>query len=134
MLTYPGFDPVALELGPIKIHWYGIMYLFAFASAWLISMYRAGAPHSLVKRSQVVYLITYGALGVILGGRFGYVVFYNFDYWMRDPLWLFRIWEGGMSFHGGLIGVIIAMFIYAHRIRIPFIGLMDFISPAVPLG
>lgn len=134
MLTYPGFDPVALELGPLKIHWYGIMYLFAFASAWLVAMYRAGAPHSLIKRSQVENLITYGAFGVILGGRFGYVVFYNFDYWMRDPLWLFRIWEGGMSFHGGLIGVILAMFIYAHRIRISYISLMDFIAPAVPLG
>jgi phosphatidylglycerol:prolipoprotein diacylglycerol transferase len=134
MLTYPDLNPVALALGPLKVHWYGIMYLCAFASAWLLAMYRARLPHALINKLQVENLITYGAFGVVLGGRLGYVVFYNFDYWMSDPLWLFRIWEGGMSFHGGLIGVIVAMFLFAHRIRVSYISLMDFVAPLVPLG
>jgi phosphatidylglycerol---prolipoprotein diacylglyceryl transferase len=123
-----------INIGPFNVHWYGIMYLLAFASAWLIALYRASKPVALVNKVQVENLITYGAFGVILGGRFGYVVFYNFEQWMRDPLWLFRVWEGGMSFHGGLIGVIVAMIIYSYRINRPFIGMMDFVAPIVPLG
>lgn len=134
MLTHPDFDPVALSLGPLQVHWYGIMYLFAFASAWFIAMHRAKREDSPVNKSQVENLITYGAFGVVLGGRIGYVVFYNFEAWMRDPLLLFRIWEGGMSFHGGLIGVLLAMLFYAHRIHIPYFRLTDFVAPVVPLG
>lgn len=134
MLTYPDLDPVAFALGPLKVHWYGIMYLCAFASAWLVAIYRAGKPNALLTKQQVENLISYGAFGVVLGGRLGYVLFYNIDYWLSDPLWLFRIWEGGMSFHGGLLGVIVAMFIYAHRIRVPYLSLMDFVAPLVPLG
>ncbi len=134
MLQYPDIDPVAFSLGSFKVHWYGIMYLFAFVSAWLVAMHRAKQPGALINKAQVENLITYGAFGVILGGRFGYVVFYNYDYWLTDPLWLFRVWEGGMSFHGGLLGVIVAMMIYAKRIDRSFIGLMDFVAPMVPLG
>lgn len=134
MLQYPDIDPVAFSVGSFKVHWYGIMYLCAFVTAWLIAMRRAQQPDSLITKSQVENLITYGAFGVILGGRFGYVVFYNFDYWLTDPLWLFRVWEGGMSFHGGLLGVIVAMMVYARRINKPFISLMDFVAPMVPLG
>lgn len=133
-MTHPDFDPIAVSVGPLNIHWYGIMYLCAFASAWWLAMHRAKAPHAVINQAQVENLITYGAFGVILGGRLGYVVFYNFDYWMSDPLWLFRIWEGGMSFHGGLVGVLIAMFIYAHRLHVSYIGLTDFVAPMVPLG
>ncbi|BFM21950.1 prolipoprotein diacylglyceryl transferase [Gilvimarinus japonicus] len=134
MLTHPNFDPVAVSIGPLDVHWYGLMYLLAFASAWFIAMRRALRPDSPVTRPQVENLITYGAFGVVIGGRVGYVVFYNFDAWMRDPLWLFRIWEGGMSFHGGLIGVLLAMLFYAHRIRVPYLRLTDFVAPIVPLG
>lgn len=134
MWTYPDIDPVAFSLGPLKVHWYGIAYLLAFASAWLLAIKRSAQPHSPLSKAQIENLITYGAFGVILGGRFGYVVFYNFDYWMRDPLWLFRLWEGGMSFHGGLLGVILAMWVYAHRIRVPYVRLMDFVAPLAPLG
>lgn len=134
MLQYPDIDPIAFSIGSFSVHWYGIMYLFAFVSAWLVAMHRAKQPGALVTQAQVENLITYGAFGVILGGRFGYVMFYNFEYWLTDPLWLFRVWEGGMSFHGGLIGVIVAMLIYAKRIARPFIGLMDFVAPIVPLG
>jgi len=134
MMTYPDIDPIAFSIGSFQVHWYGIMYLFAFASAWLLGMYRAGLPNSLITRPQVENLITWAAFGVILGGRFGYVIFYHFDYFLEDPLWLFRIWEGGMSFHGGLLGVIVAMFLYARRIGVSYIGLMDFVAPLVPLG
>lgn len=146
MLQYPDLNPIAftipigpisigeMTVGPFNVHWYGIMYLLAFASAWLIAMQRAKAPGATVNKTQIENLITYGAFGVILGGRFGYVMFYNFEQWLRDPLWLFRVWEGGMSFHGGLIGVIVAMIIYSYRINRSFIGLMDFVAPIVPLG
>lgn len=146
MLQYPDLNPIAftipigpisigdMTIGPFNVHWYGIMYLLAFASAWLIAMQRAKAPGAVVNKTQIENLITYGAFGVILGGRFGYVMFYNFEQWLRDPLWLFRVWEGGMSFHGGLIGVIVAMVIYSYRINRSFVGLMDFVAPIVPLG
>lgn len=146
MLQYPDLNPIAftipigpislgnMTIGPFSVHWYGIMYLLAFASAWLIAMHRAKSPTATINRAQVENLITYGAFGVILGGRVGYVLFYNFDQWLRDPLWLFRVWEGGMSFHGGLIGVILAMLIYSCRINRPFLAVTDFIAPIVPLG
>jgi phosphatidylglycerol:prolipoprotein diacylglycerol transferase len=146
MLQYPDLNPIAftipigpislgdMTIGPFNVHWYGIMYLLAFVSAWLIAMHRAKAPYATVNKSQVENLITYGAFGVILGGRFGYVMFYNFEQWMSDPLWLFRVWEGGMSFHGGLIGVIVAMLIYSYRINRSFVSVMDFVAPIVPLG
>jgi len=146
MLQYPDLNPIAFTIpigplsigdmiiGPFNVHWYGIMYLLAFASAWLVAMQRSKAPHAAVNKSQVENLITYGAFGVILGGRFGYVMFYNFEQWLRDPLWLFRVWEGGMSFHGGLIGVIVAMIIYSYRINRSFVSVMDFVAPIVPLG
>jgi phosphatidylglycerol:prolipoprotein diacylglycerol transferase len=144
MLQYPHIDPIALSIGPVSIgdtiygplnvHWYGLMYLCAFICAWAICYWRAKTVADVVAPAQVENLITYGALGVVLGGRMGYVIFYNFDYWMTDPLWLFRIWEGGMSFHGGLLGVIVAMVIYANRAHKSFLAVMDFIAPAVPLG
>jgi phosphatidylglycerol:prolipoprotein diacylglycerol transferase len=134
MLTYPNIDPVAISVGSLKVHWYGIMYLLAFAAAWLIAWKRAARPDSPLQRSQIEDLIVYGALGVVLGGRFGYVVLYNFETWMRDPLWLFRVWEGGMAFHGGLLGVILAIFFYCRRTKIPFSASLDFIAPLVPLG
>lgn len=144
MLMYPDINPVAISLpsfelvgkvfGPFNVHWYGIMYLCAFVSAWALAMYRTRGPNKVINKAQVENLITYGAFGVILGGRFGYVFFYGFNQFLADPLWLFRVWEGGMSFHGGLIGVIVAMFIYARRLKISYLSLMDFVAPIVPLG
>lgn len=138
MLQYPNIDPVAftipLGVTQISVHWYGIMYILAFASAWFVAVRRTALPFSLVKKAQVEDLITYGAFGVIIGGRLGYAIFYGFDNLISDPLWVFRLWEGGMSFHGGLIGVIVAMAIYARKIQIRFTDLMDFVAPIVPLG
>ena len=134
MLIHPNIDPVAISLGPIKIHWYGIMYLLAFLAAYVVGSRRASQPHTPIAKHQVEDLIVYSALGVVLGGRVGYVFFYNFDKWLGDPIWLFKVWDGGMSFHGGLLGVILAVVLYARKIKVPFAQVMDFAAPMVPLG
>ncbi len=134
MLQHPNIDPVALKLGPIAVHWYGLAYLAAFVLAWLLATRRARRDDSPVTPKQIEDVIFYGALGVILGGRFGYVLFYNFDKFTRDPLWLFRVWEGGMSFHGGMLGVAVATAIYARAQRIEVGKLWDFVVPLAPLG
>ncbi len=134
MLSYPEIDPVALQLGPLKIHWYGLMYLLGFAGAWWLARYRAGRPASGWTREQVSDLIFYGAMGVILGGRLGYVLFYNFDQFLEDPLWLFAIWEGGMAFHGGLLGVIAAFWLFARKYHKRLFEVTDFAAPLVPIG
>ena len=134
MIAYPTIDPVAVALGPIQIHWYGLMYLLAFSSAWWLGKRRAQQQPGLIKPEQVDDLIFYAALGVVLGGRIGSVFFYNFDSFLQNPLYLFKIWEGGMSFHGGLIGVLVAMEFYRRKLGCRFFELTDFIAPLAPLG
>ncbi|MDX2464306.1 MAG: prolipoprotein diacylglyceryl transferase [Porticoccus sp.] len=134
MLSYPDIDPIAFSLGPLKVHWYGLMYLLGFVAAWQLALRRSKRPWSPLRKNQIEDLIVYSAFGVIFGGRFGYVVFYNFERWFSDPLWLFRIWEGGMSFHGGLLGVLVALLIYGRKINQPFLALGDFVAPMVPIG
>lgn len=134
MLMHPNIDPVAFSIGPLSVHWYGIMYLLAFATAWWLALQRAKRPDSPLKAKEVEDLIVYGALGVVLGGRIGYVFFYNFGAWLQDPLMLFRVWEGGMSFHGGLLGVVIANVLYCRRIGLKFPELMDFVAVIVAPG
>ena len=134
MIAYPAIDPVALSLGPLKIHWYGLMYLVAFASAWWLGKRRARLDWTPIDPQQVDDLIFYGALGAVLGGRIGSVLFYNFASFAEDPVYLFRIWEGGMSFHGGFIGVLAAMWLYRRKAGCGFWQLTDFIAPLVPLG
>lgn len=134
MLTYPNINPIALQLGPLKIHWYGLMYVVGFLGGWLLALWRAKKPNSGWTSEQVADLIFYAALGVILGGRIGYMLFYDFPNLISDPFSLFKIWDGGMSFHGGLLGVIIALWIYGKKIKKPFTELGDFIAPLVPLG
>ncbi|MCP5205702.1 MAG: prolipoprotein diacylglyceryl transferase [Hahellaceae bacterium] len=134
MIQYPQIDPVAIALGPLKVHWYGLMYLVGFAGAWWLGTKRAQRPDSPLKPEQVGDLIFYAAMGVILGGRFGYVFFYNFDRFLEEPLWALKVWEGGMSFHGGLIGVLCAALWYAKRLNTTFFQLTDFVAPLVPVG
>lgn len=134
MLTHPDIDPIAISIGPVSIHWYGIMYLLAFSFAWWLAVRRSSTDYSPIKRQQVDDLIFYGALGVVLGGRFGYVMFYNFDKFLENPLWLFQVWQGGMSFHGGLLGVLVAMVLYARHIKVDAGRLLDFVAPIVPIG
>lgn len=133
MFQYPTIDPVAIALGPMKVHWYGLMYLLGFAGAWWLARRRA-RQGACVNESQVEDLIFYGAMGVVLGGRAGYVLLYNFPRFLEDPLWLFRVWEGGMSFHGGLLGVLLAIGLYARKIQQPVLSVYDFIAPLVPIG
>ena len=134
MLTYPQFDPEALAVGPVRIHWYGIMYLIAFGGAWLLARYRADKVTGEWTAQQISDLVFYGALGAVLGGRLGSVLFYHFGRLLEDPLWVFRVWEGGMSFHGGLLGVLIAFFWYSRSIGKDYWSTMDFIAPFVPFG
>ena len=134
MIAYPDIDPVAFSLGPISVRWYGLMYLAAFAAALFLGKLRARKSDGLWHPDQVGDLVFYGAIGVILGGRFGYVFFYNFDYFLSNPLWLFKLWEGGMAFHGGLLGVLVAMWVYGRSQGKNFFQVTDFIAPIVPLG
>jgi len=134
MFVYPEFDPVALQVGPLAVRWYGITYLVGFAAAWYLGRRRAARPDSPVTPLQVDDLIFYGALGIILGGRLGYMLFYGFDQLRDNPLSILRIWEGGMSFHGGFLGVLAAMALYARRIGRGFFQLTDFVAPLVPIG
>ncbi|MGQ3891735.1 prolipoprotein diacylglyceryl transferase [Legionella sp. CNM-4043-24] len=134
MLVYPDFDPVAFSLGPLKVHWYGIMYLFGFAAAWLLANWRARHYHLPWNSEQIGDLIFYAALGVILGGRIGYMLFYNTHQLFFSPWTLVKLWDGGMSFHGGLLGVILSMVFFAHRYKKPFLDVTDFVAPLVPIG
>lgn len=134
MLTFPHFDPVAFTLGPISVHWYGIMYLLGFAGAWWLARWRLAHYHLTWTPQQLDDLIFYAAIGVILGGRLGYMVFYGTAHLLHNPLSLFKLWEGGMSFHGGLVGVILAMAVFARTLHRPFLEVTDFIAPLVPFG
>ncbi len=134
MLTYPIIDPVAISLGPIKVHWYGLMYLIGIGGAWFLLSKRVSRHYSPIKSEALEDLVFYAAMGIILGGRVGYVIFYNFGQFLSDPLMLFKVWEGGMSFHGGLLGVIFAMWLSARKNNCTILALTDFIAPVVPIG
>jgi phosphatidylglycerol:prolipoprotein diacylglycerol transferase len=139
MLIHPQFDPVALQLGPLAIRWYGLMYLVAFGAFYFLGRRRLatmgpGRPLSGWKPSDVEDLLVYGVVGVVLGGRLGYVLFYKPGYYLQHPLEVLAIWEGGMSFHGGLVGVLVACAVFARRRGVRFLDLMDFVAPLVPLG
>lgn len=138
MLNFPSIDPIALSLGPLKIRWYALTYLAGFATAWWLGMRRADRPGSGWTRQQVGDLVTNAMLGVILGGRLGYVLFYILPNdpgrLLHDPLLILRLWEGGMSFHGGLLGVIAAVWLYARSIGKSLFEVLDFTAPLTPIG
>jgi len=134
MLIHPDFDPVAFSLGPLHVRWYGLMYLIGFLVGWALGRYRVNRPGSGWTTEQMDDLVFYSALGIILGGRIGYVLFYGFGNFLRDPLALFRIWEGGMSFHGGVLGVLLAMALFARKHHKGFWPTVDFIAPLIPPG
>ena len=141
MLIHPQFDPVALSLGPVSIHWYGVTYLVAFLLFVLLARlrlqhqpYAALAQQGIWSYQDIDDLMTYGVLGVVLGGRLGYCLFYKPGYYAAHPLEIAFIWQGGMSFHGGMLGVISAMALAAWRRQRPWLEITDFIAPCVPTG
>lgn len=133
MFLYPHIDPVALSLGPLKIRWYGLMYVVGFLAAWGLAQTRTKYRTDWTK-DEVSDLIFYAALGVIIGGRVGYMIFYNLPYFLSHPFSVFRVWDGGMSFHGGLLGVAVALIVYGRHIHKTFFELSDFIVPLAPVG
>lgn len=136
MMQFPHIDPVAFHLGSWPVRWYGLMYLFGFVAAWLLGRSRVARPGKtgLVTRQQFDDLLLWGLVGVIVGARLGYVVFYNFSSYLENPVDIFAIWAGGMSFHGGLIGVIVAQWLAGHSRGLRFFDIFDFIAPLVPPG
>ena len=128
-------DPIALHLGPVQVHWYGVMYMLGFIAAWLLGRRRIRAGRLPgVNEQGFGDLLFYGMLGVVLGGRIGYILFYAFGDFLQNPLMVFRIWEGGMSFHGGLLGVMAGVWLWCRRQNLHFMDAMDFVAPLTPLG
>ena len=135
MLTHPQIDPVAIHLGPLGVHWYGLMYLLGFVLFLLLGKYRLRKLNRPGWNAPLMDdLLFYGVLGVVIGGRLGEVLFYQPGYYLSNPLEILAVWKGGMSFHGGFIGVMVAMAIFARQRKIVWLQLMDFIAPLVPLG
>ena len=138
MLIHPQFDPVAFSLGPLAVRWYGLMYLVAFAQLWWLGKYRIEHRADLAadgwKLSDLDDMLFYGVIGVIIGGRLGQVVFYEPGYYLAHPLEVFAVWKGGMSFHGGFLGVLAAMLVFARKTGRRWLAIMDFVAPLVPLG
>lgn len=135
MLIHPQFDPIALQLGPLAVHWYGLMYLIGFLSLLWLGKWRAKTqPETGWRSSEMDDILFYGALGVIIGGRLGYVIFYQPGYYLSHPLEIAYLWQGGMSFHGGFLGVLAAMVFFAKKTGKRWLAVMDFVAPLVPLG
>ena len=134
MLTYPEIDPIIFSIGFLKIRWYGLMYVVGFLFAWWLARRRCKRQDSPINAEQVDDLLFYGMLGVIIGGRLGYVLVYGWSQLISDALYLFKITEGGMSFHGGLAGVMTAMWLYGRKLGHSIWRMTDFVAPIVPLG
>ncbi len=134
MLTYPRIDPVAFSIGPLSVHWYGLMYLLGFLAAWGLGRYRARKPGSGWTVEMVDDLVTYCIMGVVLGGRTGYILFYDLSYYLNNPAEMLHIWNGGMSFHGGLLGVVTCFWLFARKHRLSIFDIGDFGAPLVAPG
>ena len=135
MFVHPQFDPVAFQIGPVAVRWYGLMYLLAFALFVVLGKYRA--RQNLLTGwhpRDIDDMLFYGVFGVIVGGRLGYVLFYKPLHYLQHPLEVFAVWEGGMSFHGGFLGVLVALWLFARRRRKRWLDVTDFVAPLVPLG
>ena len=134
MIVLPEIDPVAIEIGPLKLHWYGIAYLIGMLGAIGLGQLRARKPHSPIPRDRVIDLVLYASIGAILGGRLGYSFFYQFSHYFFSPLDILKLWEGGMSFHGGLVGSILGVWVYGRKQQIFFLRLTDFLAPFCAVG
>lgn len=137
MLIHPNFDPIAIHFGPLAVRWYGLMYLVGFVLAIVIARLRLRLPHVAAQgwtTKDIDDILFYGVLGTILGGRIGYVLFYKADYYLAHPLDIFKVWQGGMSFHGGFLGVTLAMVLFAYQRKRTWLQVTDFVAPMVPTG
>ncbi|WP_044169949.1 prolipoprotein diacylglyceryl transferase [Candidatus Pantoea carbekii] len=133
-IVFPDINPVIFSIGLLSVHWYGLMYLISFLFAIWLALRRANKPMSEWKKKEVETLLYAGFLGVLLGGRIGYMIFYNLPFFLKNPISLFQIWHGGMSFHGGLIGVIVVISWFSYYTHRNFFQVSDFIVPLVPFG
>ena len=135
MLRYPEFDPIAIKIGPLAVHWYGLMYLVAFALVYVLGRVRiANGRGNGFSNKDLEDLIFYSVMGVVAGGRLGYVLLYKPSYYLAHPLEIFYLWEGGMAFHGGLLGVLLVFWLFARKRGVSFFTVSDFIAPLIPLG
>src|SRR5471032_2496996 len=137
MLIHPMPDPIAIQIGPLAVHWYGLMYVLAFALFIALGRVRIKQPHIAIlgwKKEDLDDMLFYGMLGVVIGGRLGEVLFYRPEYFAQNPLEIFMVWHGGMSFHGGFLGVILAMYLWSRKAGRNLFDVLDFIAPLVPLG
>lgn len=134
MIAYPQIDPVAISLGPLDVHWYGLMYLLGFIGSWVYGVTRAKQQWRGWNRDMVEDVIFYGAVGVVVGGRLGYTIFYNFSGFLEEPLSLFYLHKGGMSYHGGMLGVFTGLYLFGRKHGLTFFQVSDFIAPWVPIG
>jgi phosphatidylglycerol:prolipoprotein diacylglycerol transferase len=139
-IPYPHINPVAIALGPLKIRWYALAYLTGFLAGWRYILHLIGLDTDRkdnlrrIEKAEIDDFMSWAILGVILGGRIGYVLFYQLDLYMQNPLAIFKIWQGGMSFHGGAMGVIVAMIVFARKRHMPLLRLTDLVCCAVPIG
>jgi phosphatidylglycerol:prolipoprotein diacylglycerol transferase len=131
---YPVIDPIIVSLGPLAIRWYGLSYLAGFAVVWWLGRLRAKTSPDGWSDTQISDLVFFGAMGAVIGGRIGYVLFYNMGTFLDDPLYLVRVWEGGMSFHGGLSGVVVAVWLFARKTNRSLVSVADFLAPLCPIG
>ncbi|HFC8500225.1 MAG: prolipoprotein diacylglyceryl transferase [Neisseria sp.] len=134
MMIHPQFDPILISIGPLAIRWYALSYIVGFMLFLWLGRRRIAQGNTLFTREMLDDFLTWGILGVIIGGRLGYVLFYKFSTYIDHPLDIFKVWEGGMSFHGGFLGVLAAMWLFSRKHKISFLKTMDFVAPLVPLG
>jgi phosphatidylglycerol:prolipoprotein diacylglycerol transferase len=133
-VIFPQIDPVIFRIGPLAVRWYGLMYLLGFVGGYFAMCHVSRLRGFGFSKEQISDLLFYGVLGVVFGGRFGYTLFYNADYYLANPLQIFYVWEGGMSFHGGLLGVLTVLLIYSYKRKIPLLVIGDLVVVAVPIG
>ena len=134
MMIHPQFDPVLISIGPLAIRWYALSYIVGFILFTILGRRRIAQGNSVFTKEMLDDFLTWGILGVILGGRIGYVLFYKFSDYLANPLDILKVWEGGMSFHGGFLGVVVAMWLFGRKHNISILKLMDTVAPLVPLG
>ncbi len=133
-MNFPQIDPVFLNIGPLQLRWYGLMYIISFLAAFFLIRSEVKRKNICLSTDDISDMVFYGAMGVVLGGRLGYVIFYNLPFYLKNPLHVFAVWEGGMSFHGGMLGVLLAMYIFSRLKNTSFLTLIDMLAQCAPIG